>query len=255
MPSLPFFNRRLPSFVSVCYCLLSFVLTWSRILVVGSISVGFFHIVSFAYVRFGFLECRGVCIRFALCCCCLYTLCSVCYCLFVSLRFCAGLHRLLLGSEATVVFVGVSCGEPGGNTDCGCDCVFIGFLQWMLFLCFIGVRLETPASTAVFQSPFTIICLGMLSFAFACFDMVAYSFLFAGVLFFLFMIACLHLLTFALVFLSTGAFAFVLLSVVVVCAVLFCLLSFVCFLALLRWFASFVTWQLGHSRICGCFMW
>ena len=25
------------------------------------------------------------------------------------------LHRLLLSSDATVVFVGVSCGEPGGN--------------------------------------------------------------------------------------------------------------------------------------------
>ena len=35
--------------------------------------------------------------------------------MFVSLRSCAGLHCLLLGSEATVVFVGVSCGEPGGN--------------------------------------------------------------------------------------------------------------------------------------------
>ena len=28
---------------------------------------------------------------------------------------CGGLHRLLLCSEATVVFVGVSCGEPGDN--------------------------------------------------------------------------------------------------------------------------------------------
>ena len=35
--------------------------------------------------------------------------------MFVSLRSRAGLHCLLLGSEATVVFVGVSCGEPGGN--------------------------------------------------------------------------------------------------------------------------------------------
>ena len=37
-------------------------------------------------------------------------------CLFVFLLACAGLHRLLLlGSDSTVVFVGVSCGEPGGN--------------------------------------------------------------------------------------------------------------------------------------------
>ena len=46
---------------------------------------------------------------------CTRSLPLVVVCLFVSLRSCAGLHRLLLGSEATVVFVIVSCGEPGGN--------------------------------------------------------------------------------------------------------------------------------------------
>ena len=40
---------------------------------------------------------------------------SVCFRLFASLRFRAGLQRFLLGSEATVVFVGDSCGEPWGN--------------------------------------------------------------------------------------------------------------------------------------------
>ena len=34
---------------------------------------------------------------------------------FVSLRSCAGLHCLLLGSDVTVVFVGVDCDELSGN--------------------------------------------------------------------------------------------------------------------------------------------
>ena len=74
-----------------------------------------YRLFSFVYVRFGVLECGSVCICFAIDCCCLYPFCPVCFCLIASLRSCAGLHRLLFGSEATVVFVGVSCGEPGGN--------------------------------------------------------------------------------------------------------------------------------------------
>ena len=74
-----------------------------------------YRLFAFADVRFGFLECRGFCFRFAIGYCFLYTLSSVCSCLFVSWRSCVGLQRLLLGSEATVVFVGVLCGEPGGD--------------------------------------------------------------------------------------------------------------------------------------------
>ena len=65
--------------------------------------------------------------------------------MFASLRSCAGLHRLLLGSEATIVFVGVSCGEPGGDEQMAHSqiVVVIAFslflLKWMLLLCFIGV--------------------------------------------------------------------------------------------------------------------
>ena len=74
-----------------------------------------YRLFAFADVRFGFLEYGGFCIRFAICCCCLCPFSSVCFRLFAYLRCCAGLHPLLLGSEATVVFVGVSCGEPGDN--------------------------------------------------------------------------------------------------------------------------------------------
>ena len=79
----------------------------------------------------------------------------------------------------------------------------------MLFLCFIGVRLETLSFTAVFQSPFTIFCVGMLFFAFVFFDMVAYTFHLGPV-------SCVFDFCLRLFLLSAGAFAFVLLSVVVV---------------------------------------
>ena len=85
----------------------------------------------------------------------------------------------------------------------------------MLLLCVIGVRLDILVSTAIFQLPFTIICLGMLLFVVDCFDMVAYSCRLASVSFVSYTL--FHLLTFALVFLSAGAFAFVLLSLAVVC--------------------------------------
>ena len=62
-----------------------------------------------------FCERGGCCIRFAVGSFCLCPFSSVCFRLFVFLRACAGSHRLLLSSDATVVFVGVSCGEPGGN--------------------------------------------------------------------------------------------------------------------------------------------
>ena len=74
----------------------------------------FYTSLSFACVCCGFLEVRGF----------LHSFCSgsllfvpVLFRLlsFVSLRFCVGLHRLVLGSELTVVFVGVARDEPSGN--------------------------------------------------------------------------------------------------------------------------------------------
>ena len=49
-------------------------------------------------IVFCFLERGGFCIRFVIGCCCLFPFCSV--------GSCVSLHRLLLGSEFTVVFVG-----------------------------------------------------------------------------------------------------------------------------------------------------
>ena len=60
-------------------------------------------------------ECGGFSIRFvSVVVVCARSLPFAFVCLFV-LRSCVGLHRLLLGSEATIVFVGVLCGEPGGD--------------------------------------------------------------------------------------------------------------------------------------------
>ena len=124
---------------------------------VSSMLIGFLHIVSFAYVRVGFLDCGGVCIRFAICCCCLCTLCSVCYCLFVSLRFCAGLHRLLLGSEATVVFVGVSCGEPGGNEQMAHSQIVVVIAFSLIFEIDVAIVLHRrPFGNVDFQCRFSI---------------------------------------------------------------------------------------------------
>ena len=69
----------------------------------------------FAYVCLRFLGCGGFCICFAIGSCCLFSFSSKFDCLFASLQSCAGLHRLLLGTEVTVVSVEVSCGEPSGN--------------------------------------------------------------------------------------------------------------------------------------------
>ena len=62
-----------------------------------------------------------------------------------------------------------------------------------------------------------------------------------------------HLPTFVSVCLGYVFLAFVLLSVAVVCSRSL-LFVFACFLALLRWFASFDVGQWGHSRIGGSFM-
>ena len=68
---------------------------WHPFLVVS------YNMFLFVYVRFGFHECGGFSFCFSIGCCCLFPFSSVCFRLFVSLRSCAGLHRLLLfGSES-----------------------------------------------------------------------------------------------------------------------------------------------------------
>ena len=150
---------------------------------------------SFAYVCLGFLYCGGFCIRFAIGCCCLYRLSSVCYRLF-SLRSCAlallrsfaGLKRLLLGSEATVLFVGVSCCEPGdGNEQMAHSQIVVVIAFSSSFetdVCLVR-HLRPP----VFQSPFTILC-----FVF-CFDMACILVVF-GICLFTYCFSCLRSLWF-----------------------------------------------------------
>ena len=74
----------------------------------------FYKSLSFACVRYGVLKAQGFlhsfCFGSLLFVPVLFRLLS-----FVSLRFCVGLHRLVLGSELTVVFVGVARDEPSGN--------------------------------------------------------------------------------------------------------------------------------------------
>ena len=71
-----------------------------------------FHLFTFPLV---FLSAGAFAFVFAIDCCCLYPFSSVCFCLIASLRSCAGLHRLLVGSDATVAFVGISCDDPSCN--------------------------------------------------------------------------------------------------------------------------------------------
>ena len=120
------------------------------------------------------------------------------FCLFVSLRSCAGLHRWLLGSEATVVFVGVSCGEPDGNEQMAhSQIVVVIVFPFSFEVDVVSVLHQCPLGSAGFhcrfQSPFTIICFGMLSFAFVCFDVVSYSWYLAGSSFGFLQFACICL--------------------------------------------------------------
>ena len=112
----------------------------------------------------------------------------------------------------------------------------------MLLLCFFGVRFVILASTAIFQLLFTISCSGMLSFAFACFDLVTYSCCLASIScgFLKHVFCCLCFFWLSCVRGFSHLFCYLLLLVV---PVLFRLLSLVCLLALLRWFASFVGGQ------------
>ena len=120
------------------------------------------------------------------------------FCLFVSLRSCAGLHRWLLGSAATVVFVGVSCGGPDGNKQMAHSQIVVVFVFSLTFeVDVVSVLHRCPLGNAGFhcrfQLPFAIICFGMLSFAFVCFDMVAYSCYLAGSSFGFLQFACICL--------------------------------------------------------------
>ena len=91
------------SFVFACFDMVAYTFR------LATISCGFLKQVLFV------LACGAFRIRFAICCCCLFPFSSVCCRLFASLRSGACLHRLLVGSEVTVVFVGVSCDEPSAN--------------------------------------------------------------------------------------------------------------------------------------------
>ena len=99
LASIAVFNRRLPSFVSVCYRLLLFVLIWSRILGTWqALLLVSYSLLAFAYVRFVLFECGGFSIRFvSVVVVCARSLPFAFVCLFC-LRSCVALHRLLLGS-------------------------------------------------------------------------------------------------------------------------------------------------------------
>ena len=89
-------------YVIVCFCLF-----WSGCVLL-SFGTNFLRFPTHSFLLltfiFGFRACGGFRIHFAICCCCLFPFSSVCFRLFASLRSCAGLHRLLVGSEVTVVF-------------------------------------------------------------------------------------------------------------------------------------------------------
>ena len=119
-----------------------------------------------------FLQRGGFCIRFALDRCCLFPFSSVCS--FVSLRFCVGLHRLVLGSELTVVFVGVACDELSGNKQMAHSQIVIVIEFSLLFemdvalvlhgLSLGNVGFHCHLSIAVYHRLFR-----LSSFAFVCF--------------------------------------------------------------------------------------
>ena len=117
----------------------------------------YYSLFAFADVRFGFLECGGFCIRFAIGCCCLWPFSSVCFRLLASLRSCAVLHRLLFGSEATVVFVGVSCGEPGGHKQMAHSQFVVVLMFPLIFeMDVVSVLHRRPLGNACFHCRFSI---------------------------------------------------------------------------------------------------
>ena len=77
------------------------------------------------------------------------------FCCF--LRSCRGLHRLLFGSEATVVFVGVSCGEPGGNEQMAHSQIVVVIVFSLIFEMDIALVLHRrPIGNIGFQCRFSI---------------------------------------------------------------------------------------------------
>ena len=100
--------------------------------------------------------------------------------------------------------------EPSGNTQMAhSHFAILIVLSWlfklMLLLCSIGFRLVTLVSTGPFQLPFTIVCSGMLTFAFACFDLVVSSFFVAPRGFLWFGVwRSFHVFPFVVVFLNAG---------------------------------------------------
>ena len=77
--------------------------------------------------------------------------------LFVSLRSCAGLHRWLLGSEATVIFVGVSCGEPDGNKQMAHSQIVVVIVFSLIFeVDVVSVLRRCPLGNVGFQCRFEI---------------------------------------------------------------------------------------------------
>ena len=99
--------------------------------------------------------------------------------MLASLRSCAVLNCLLFGSEATVVFVGVSCGEPGGNEQMAHSHIVVAIVFSLFFEMDVAVvvhlRLLGNVGFSCRDSISVYHHLYRLSFAFVCFDMVVYS--------------------------------------------------------------------------------
>ena len=211
----------------------------------------------FVYVRLGVHECGGFSFCFSIGCCCLFPFSSVCFRLFVSLRSCIGLHRLLFGSESqSHLWEFHAKGQVVTNRWRIHRLWFWLPFHWLLkqmdvalvFLrCpFCNISFHCHLSFAVYHQLFWYVIVCFCLFWFGC---VCLSF---GIHFLRFLTNSCMLLTFLLAFLRAVAFAFVLLSVAAVCSRSFPFV-FVCLLpALLRWFASIVGGQWGHSRIFSC---
>ena len=100
------------SYVIVCFC--GF---WSSCMIVVCCTRLLKSVHLLPFLKKKLVHDTGAGIRVALRCCCFFPFSSVCFRLlsFACLRSCAGLRRLLLGSEVTIVFVGVACDELSGN--------------------------------------------------------------------------------------------------------------------------------------------
>ena len=113
---------------------------------------------AFADVRFGYLLGAGACAFVLLSVVVVCARCFLCLFSFVCfLRSCAGLHRLLFGSEATVVFVGVSCGGPGGNEQMAHSQIVVAIAFSLTFEMDVAlVRRRRPLGKTCFQCRFSI---------------------------------------------------------------------------------------------------